>query len=266
MKVFGTKNTFIIKKYNIMKKIKYLFLITISILVFNSCADDHEDVTTNLNFVTFANNSLKLVVNKNESNNIDVTLFTTKVSGSDRTISIYTDLDLTSADPSSYTIPTSVTIPANTNAGIFNINVEDINISESGERIVVNFDTQDGLYMGDALTLDVALYCPLNINDFLGDYIITEAGYGDYGTTITLDPDVPNRIWVTNFWDWTNDLAYYDLKDDGTVTMPSQQILMGDGNLYECNGTGTYNACNGTFHMEYGGDVAGTVHDFTPAL
>jgi len=247
-----------------MKKIKYLLLITILIFAFNSCADDHEDVTTNLNFVTFANSSLKLVVNKNESNNIDVTLFTTNISGSDRAISIYVDLDQTTADPSAYTIPTSVTIPANSNAGTFNINVTDVNISENGEELVINFDTEEGLYTGDELTLDIALFCPLNIDDFTGSYAIDEAGYGVYPSTITKDPTVANRIWITNFWDWTNDLAYYDFNDDGTVTMPSQQIVMGNGGSYECIGTGTYNACNGTFHMEYTGDVAGTVHDFSP--
>jgi len=40
---------------------------------------------------------------------------------------------------------------------------------------------------------------------------------------------------------------------------------MGDGNDYTCLGIGTYNACAGTFHVEYDGDVAGTVHDFRPA-
>lgn len=249
-----------------MKKIKYLFLITILTLAINSCADDHEDVTTNLNFVTFAENSLKLVVNKNESNSIDVTLYTTKVSSSQRTINIYVDIDNTTADPAAYSVPTTVTIPANSNVGIFNIDVTDVNISEDGEELVVAFDVENGLYTGDALKLDIALYCPLNIDDFIGSYLINEAGYGVYGTTITKDPDVPNRIWVTNFWDWTNDLAYYDFNDDGTVTMPSQIIIMGNGGAYECIGTGTYNACNGTFHMEYTGDVDGTIHDFSPVL
>jgi len=45
--------------------------------------------------------------------------------------------------------------------------------------------------------------------------------------------------------------------------MESQIIVMGNGDDYECFESGTYNACNGSFHMEYGGDVAGTVHDFT---
>jgi hypothetical protein len=47
--------------------------------------------------------------------------------------------------------------------------------------------------------------------------------------------------------------------------MPSQVLKMGDGKNYTCIGTGTYNACAGTFHMTYTGDVAGTVHDFSKA-
>jgi hypothetical protein len=78
-----------------------------------------------------------------------------------------------------------------------------------------------------------------------------------------LDSTVPNRIWITNFWDWALDLAYYDFDPtNGTVTMPSQIITMGDGNGYSSIGSGTYNACAGTFHMEYQGDFAGTIHDF----
>lgn len=158
-----------------MKRIKYLFLITILTFAFNSCADDHEDVTTNLNFITFADTSLDLIVNKNESNNIDVTIYTTKISSSDRTITIGVDIDQTTADPSAYTIPTSVTIPANTNVGKFNIDVTDIDnkLSGGGEVIVVDFETEEGLYTSDALSLYVALYCP---SDLAGEYYYEDGG------------------------------------------------------------------------------------------
>ncbi len=248
-----------------MKKIIFLLLITMSLFVFNSCDEDVEN-TKDLNYVTFETNPLKLVVNKNDSNNIDVSVYTTQISSSDRIIGIYVDLDQTTADAAAYTLPATVTIPANTNVGTFNITVTDTNLSEGGEVLVINFEMEEGVYTGGALTLKIALFCPLNIDDFLGSYLIDEAGYGVYPTTITKDPTIANRIWITNFWDWTNDLAYYDFNDDGTITMPSQQILMGNGGSYECIGTGTYNACNGTFHMVYTGDVAGTVHDFSPAL
>ncbi len=235
-----------------------------SLFVFNSCDEDVES-TKDLNYVTFESTSVPLVVNKNSTANTDVKIYTTQVSGSARIINISVD-ESSSADPASYTVPVSVTIPANTNVGMLNVIITDTNISSSGETLVLNFEASEGVYFGEQLTVNMSRYCALEINDFVGAFIISEEGYGDYGTTITLDPEVSNRIWVSNFWDWTNDLAYYDFNpEDGTVTMPSQLILMGDGFNYTCFGSGTYNSCAGTFHMEYGGDVAGTVHDFYPA-
>jgi len=142
-----------------MKNIKFLLLITISLFVLGSCGDDDVLETTDLNYITFENSSLNLVVNKNESNNIDVTLFTTQISGSERTINIYVDLDQTTADPAAYTVPTTVIIPANTNAGTFNINVTDTNLSEGGELLVVNFEMEEGLtlQMNFLLTLNYSV-------------------------------------------------------------------------------------------------------------
>ena len=252
-----------INKKNIMKKTYFLLMIAMSLLVFNSCSEDVEG-TKDINFVSFESN-FSLVVNKNSTANTEVEIYTTQFSGSDRIFDISVD-ESSSADPASYTIPLSITIPANTNVGTFNVSISDTNISTTGETLVLNFEAVEGVLTGEQLTINMARYCPLEINDFLGSFIITEKGYGDYGTTITLDATVPNRISVSNFWDWTNDLAYYDFNPEtGVVTMPSQVIVMGDGASYTCFGSGTYNACAGTFHMEYGGDVADTVHDFTPA-
>lgn len=247
-----------------MKKITYLILLFLSVFAFTNCSDDIGG-TEDINYVSFEGSSISMVVNKNSSADRVVKVYATQITGADRVFTIKALTDLSTADPAAYSIPSSVTIPANTNVGEFTVTISDVNIAANGVKLILGFESQNDLLTGANMTVNMMRFCPLVIEDFLGDYVITEKGYGDYATTITLDPDVANRIWITNFWDWTNDLAYYDFDpENGTVTMPSQVIVMGDGGSYTCIGTGTYNACSGTFHMEYDGDVANTVHDFTP--
>jgi hypothetical protein len=248
-----------------MKKIIYLSLLILSFVGINSC-EDGINGTKDINYVSFQGATSSIVVEKNSTASKDIKIYTTQITGSERTFNIKVLTALSTADPASYTVPATVTVPANANVGTFTVNISDVNIVAAGVKLVLGFESQDGLFTGSNITINMTRICTFNINDFIGNFIITEKGYGDYATTITKDASVANRIWITNFWDYTNDLAYYDFNPtNGTVTMPSQVLKMGDGKNYTCIGTGTYNACAGTFHMTYTGDVAGTVHDFARA-
>ena len=248
-----------------MKRITFFTILILSVFWFNSCKDQFTG-TEFLNYASFEKNTAVVVLEKDGTEDLVIKVYTTIITDADRTINIVTLLDDSSADPAAYNVPSSVTIPANSNKGEFTISLSDVNISPDGETVAVKLVGDNDLFTGDKFTLNLQVFCPLNIDDFLGDYIITEAGYGDYATTITKDPVVANRIWITNFWDYTNELVYYDFNPaTGKVTCPAQNILMGDGRVYNVIGSGTYNGCSGTFHVEYQGGVAGTVHDFNPA-
>lgn len=246
-----------------MKKTYYTLLFLLTIITLYSC-EDQNGIDPDFNFITF-DDTPNITVSQNSTFEQKTVVYSSRSTDSDRVINISINLDETTADPNSYNVPNTITIPANSNKGEFIIKISDTNIDASGESLTIEFDTSDGLFTGDALSLSIYKSCELDINLFLGDYTITEVDYGAYGSAITLDPVVSNRIWVSNFWNWAVGLAYYDFNpEDGTITMPSQDILMGDGNIYSSNGSGTYNACDGSFHMEYQGDVGGTIHDFTP--
>jgi len=248
-----------------MKKITSTFLLIFSLLAFNNCTDEVTG-TKDINYVSFQGTTFKMVVEKNSTASSDIKIYTTQKTGSDRVFNIKVITASTTAVAASYIVPATVTVPANTNVGTFSVGISDVSISASGVKLVLGFAAQEGLFTGSNITINMTRICTFNINDFVGKFNITEAGYGTYPTTITKDATVANRIWVSNFWDYTNDLAYYDFNPtNGTVTMPSQVLKMGDGKNYTCIGTGTYNACAGTFHMTYTGDVAGTVHDFNKA-
>jgi len=247
-----------------MKKITCLLLI-ISLLGINSCKESINE-TKDINYVSFQGTTTKITVEKNSTAKGEIKIYTTQISGSEKTFNIKVLTSLTTADPASFTVPATITVPANTNVGTFTVSISDVKISANGVNLVLGFESQNGLFTGSNITIKITRICTLNINDFVGDFIITEQGYGDYATTITKDATMANRIWVSNFWNYTDDLAYYDFDPtNGTVNMPSQVLRMGDGKDYTCIGTGTYNACAGTFHMTYSGDVAGTVHDFNRA-
>lgn len=112
--------------------------------------------------------------------------------------------------------------------------------------------------------------CPFDILDFLGGFTCTETGYGDYGVNFFADPTVPNRIHNTNFWDYAaaGATVYYDFSGDEnqTIDIPDQSFTFGGGEVGSIVGSGTYDACTGTFYtltnVTYEGSDYETEHFF----
>jgi len=112
--------------------------------------------------------------------------------------------------------------------------------------------------------------CPFDILDWLGGWSCDEVGYAVYDVSFTLDPDVPNRMHNTNFWDWAGpgETVYYDFSGDENqiVTIPDQPFTFGDGTDGSVSGSGTYDACTGKFEcvydVIYGGGNNPTEHFF----
>lgn len=137
----------------------------------------------------------------------------------------------------------------------FEVQIEGENVAEFGGTSTMNF---------------VYNVCPFDILDWLGGWVCNEAGYGEYPVSFSLDPDVPNRIHNTNFWDWAGpgETVYYDFSGDENqiVTVPDQPFVFGDGTAGSVSGYGAYDACLGTFSVYYdviyGGGNNPTDHDF----
>lgn len=262
-----------------MKTIKYLIIFTLSLFVMNSCEDGPS--TDDINYIAFETNPLELVVNRNESNNIDVSLYTTQIYGSERTINIYVDLDQTTIDPAVYTVPTAVTIPANTNVVTFNISITDNNLSESGEKLVLNFEMEEGLYTGDELILDIALYCPVSLSDLVGSFSVTSGSTSlenDITTVIDGENLKISNIGTTIMTGWWEE----EITDGGTcimnvdmttgkLTIPRQYFMTtlynGAPSTYEIKGVGSWNNCGSsptlqiTYDIYYTGDATGIGND-----
>lgn len=144
-----------------MKKITYLLLFTISLFVFNSCSEK-VDGTEDINYVSFQSTSLNFGVDLDGTNERDIKIYTTQVTGSDRTFTVEVDTDASTADPVSYVVPTTITVLKNVNVGILPVSISDINIGEEGKTLVLKLGAKEGLFTGDDITLNISQVCPVN--------------------------------------------------------------------------------------------------------
>ncbi len=147
----------------------------------------------------------------------------------------------------------SVTIPANSNVGYIYYEVLDDNIAP-GEplwRFRVTLTGVDGGATLDAnravFTRGLRTLCPYLRSNFTGVYSANEPGYGNYDVTFAVDPNDPNGIIVSNFWDFGGTVRYV-LTPAGSISIPSQSVVMG-GTTYTVDSpsAGTFDAC--TFRM-----------------
>ena len=133
---------------------------------------------------------------------------------------------------------------------------------EKGDTVLLVMNLSNPNFMTDlyASTANLQLSkkpeCPFDIKTFVGSYVADETGYGKYNVNFTADAANPNRIWQSNFWDWTSDLLAFDLDPvNGTVNVPEQTIVMGNGSGYLVVGSGTFDPCTGIMIVDFQGDV-----------
>jgi len=141
-----------------MKKLNILILLAISLIAFSSCSDDDEET---INYVAFADKSATFGVDLDGSNTNTYKIFSTKITGSARTFDIQVS-PASTADPASYEVPSSVTIPEGINEGSFDVTVSDINIGEEGKTLILEFIPQEDLFLGQRLVLNLKQVCPTN--------------------------------------------------------------------------------------------------------
>lgn len=212
-----------------MKTIKYLIIFTVSLFVMNSCSTD-EDGTSELNFASFESNSYATGVEVDGTATVDITVYTTKVSSSDRTINVAVDLDQTDADPLSYSVPTSVIIKGGTNEGILTVTLSDVNLGIGVSKVVIDFNDNAGLYNGANTKVSYSQNCTevnatLDINfdyyasetsweifDSLGGVVLSGGGYSNGQAPVSEQLALcAGRDYTLVFYD-----EYADGMNDGT--------------------------------------------------
>ena len=92
----------------------------------------------------------------------EIKIATSNKTTSDRTFNLVVDSDLTTADASAYSVPNSVTVPANSNIGVFNIAVIGEYIDPSGDDILaIGFSSNDNnVFVSGSISLNLKQVCP----------------------------------------------------------------------------------------------------------
>ncbi len=219
-----------------MKKILILFLAFVTTSVFVSC--DSDDDNASLNYVSFESQTPVVEVEFNGSTTYDVKVYTANVVSGDRTFDVMVDLDDSSLSPDAYSVPATVTVPGGTNEGALTIDVADINIGPVGETLVLNFGNQEGLFIGDPITINVAQICPFP--EFRINFI-----FDDWASETTWEINDSEGIVLFDGGGFSDGTATASVKrclDAGTYTFT----------VYDSYGDGI--AAPGSVTLTYGGE------------
>lgn len=203
----------------------------IAVFTFNSCTDEVDPQDTN--YITFEAESFNFGVDIGSSNTNDINVYTSTVSSTERTLNLAVIASATTADPASYTVPTSVTIPANSNVGTLTVTISDLNISSAGETLTLGFEAETGLYTSNNMTINVRQVCPYN-------EVSLEIVFGGYAseTSIELVDAAGNVIASVAPGTWADGLDEYTADwclENGTYTFTIGDIY-GDGLSYPADG------------------------------
>lgn len=199
------------------------------LLTFNSCEEDVNEVT--LDYVTFEADSYDFPVDVGSTITMDVKLFATKASSSERIINVNVVGDETTADPNSYIIPSVVTIPAGETEGSFQVTVSDVNIGGGGETLTVAFAPTSDFQTSNSITFNISQVC---------DYpVMLDIMFDGYASECTYEITDSSGNVVTSDGPWADGTASYSKSlclADGTYTF-SVSDTYGDGLSWPNNGS-----------------------------
>lgn len=198
-----------------MKKIVLIFLTVLSTSLFVGCSSDDE--VTPPNYVTFEAEELNFAIDENTSGTLDVTVYTANTTGSDRTFTINVD-ESSTINADSYTLPQTVTVPANSNEVTFSIEVTDNSLGDSGEVLILDIADQEGLHRGEPLTVNIAKICEF---EPVGTFI-NNSGWFEEEYPVTVEAGAAaNQYVVKDMFAEGTDITF-TVNPDFTVTVPKQ--------------------------------------------
>lgn len=236
-----------------MKKYLIILLVAISTSFFVGC--DSDDEFTPPNYVTFASEEMTFTVDQNSSGSFDVTVFTANKVGSDRTFSINVN-ESSTINEGDFSVPGTVTVPANSNEATFTVEVTDNTIADEGESLDLSLSGEQGLFTGEPLEINVLKRC--EFESLAPGYTVTTTAFGseapEFETTLNDEGDMvftSDNLWG-DFVAW----AAGDSSLAGAYPFPATITMDADNNLditseadYMLGGDGSYNPCTGSFSM-----------------
>lgn len=231
-----------------MNKIKYLIL-ALTVLIYTAC-EDEVPTPQSTNYIAFGDSSYSTGVDVGGAASVVVPVYTANISGSDRSFDVSVDPS-SNAAAGSYTVPSSIVIPANSNSANLTVALTDTNLGIGVNNLTLNFVAAESLSTGASTTISYIQNCTevtatldiefdlyaeetgWSIKDALGGVIASKAagayarGNAPVTETITL---CAGRDYTLTFTD-----AYSDGMNDGTnlgsytLTIGGQTKVTGGG-------------------------------------
>jgi hypothetical protein len=150
-------------------------------LLFASCGEAdtavYKGASGDQTFVSFSSANYSLPVEINATGSLDVTVFSSSLSDQDRTFNVVRVDEESTADPATYNLPATVTIPAGSHQGILTITGQDEDLEESTVlviRIEGLTDNPDFAFDSNKTTITVDQFCPIEDTMFVGEYLLQQ--------------------------------------------------------------------------------------------
>jgi hypothetical protein len=139
-----------------MKNIKYIFFAIASVLFLYNCEDT---LVPDTDYTTFEASSIEFGIDPEGTGSLEVSVFATKASSSERQLTIAVVEDAT--DATGYTVPNFVIIPAGQTVGSFTVTANGSDIDPAnGNTITVEITDADGSFFGGPVAINLKQVCP----------------------------------------------------------------------------------------------------------
>lgn len=237
-----------------MKKIANIFLILFSIFLFQSCENDQFE--SSHNYVTFGSSTISAGVDVGGSTDVNIIVYATQSSGVDRSFNVAVDAS-SDAAAGSYSVPSSVNIPAGAKQGTLTVTLSDVDLGIGVNRLVLGFtDVLGGHDAGGATTIEYIQNCTevsgtvditfdrwgsevsWEIRDALDGVVASGGGYSDTGAGTSTSDSIAVTLCSGRSYTFIANDAYGDgwgSVGSYTLTLGGTVKVSGDGSL---GGTG----------------------------
>ena len=223
------------KNIKIFKPFSAILLLTLSLFLV-SCEDDMSgDNLTNDDFISFSFDE-NVGLSEGASETMSVTVYAGSASNSDRTVGLYVD-DSSTADAMNYSVASSVTIPAGSMTGTFDVSLtNNPDFGAAGVTVVVGMTLDAGVDQPTAFTGTTAG----------GDLNVTQDMFVITATTVCLDNvvtiDITLDSWPEELYWWIADLDGNIVADPGPYAQYANPYAGLSGGVVEnlCIPSGSY--------------------------
>lgn len=235
-----------------MKKILILLIVIISSI---GCSEESNFIITD-EFASFGRETYNLQVLRNSMETQSIIVTASTISKVDRTYAIEIDEENSNITASSYTIPNSITIPANSLTANFNFEIAD-DLNLEGETLVLELVADT--FSKSVVTLNIDLLCP-SVPPVEGTWQLQTRDLFDFweGATVAIELDGTTTIYdnpsTSTDYDvivppgtsemrivfngngefYTSDISFKLLKPNGEVAI---EVIYNDNNIGESDET-----------------------------